>query len=421
MTTPLLVTNLPPGISIEEIKSAFTPYGCIHHIMQCTDYYRNLHYSLNAAYVCFEEKRSIDFFLEDYVDVVINGFFTDIKSIHDSPLAQSTAVIYGMSEGITKSDLFYALQLDTHAEISIQRPGSPKNDGYGFIIFPDPQFCNSFLMNITEVSINNCQMAIHRYPQPTIPPREPHSHIISCSGSKFLKLKNIEKFQDFTIHTPNKTYLLSSKILSGSSAVIAKQVSAYPFNFEFTLTAEGNYDEVFDSLYGAPLQITDENCMFILEVASKLEIPDLIAAAGSVCYESLTFENVLETLQSLESKHINYNYIVDFFVFHHSEIRQSKSDILVNLNPTVLRKIAKHPNIQSMPFIDVSLFFQNVLIVGKLKESEISHVDNAQLEIDSNRQLLIDYLSSKKSKIKNKQNTSQQEQAEETNRNQFPS
>ena len=400
MTTPLLVTNLPPGISIEKIKKAFDPYGPIHVIFQCMDHYLNINYSLNAAYIYFEEKRSNDFFLEDFVDVVIDGYFTDIQSIESSPLPNSTAVIYGITQGITKSDLYYALRLDKHSEISIQRPGSPQNDGYAFVTFQFPKYCSSFLMSNTEITIGSCQMAVKPYPQPQIPPKQQHTAIVSCAPSSFMRLRGLKKFQDFTIQTPSKNYNLSSRVLSASSRIIRKLTTSFPIvsSFKF-LGTQGNYDEIFDALYGSPLHINQDNCLFILEVSSLLDIPDLIAAAGSVAYESLTFDNFKKQLISLINKNINYDYIIEFLVDHLYEIDKlikQNTDILIDLPPEALKKLAHHPSIQSLKLDDALNIFKNVLVVGSIQMPDLSHVYNQKLDVNSNRQLLLDYLENKK-------------------------
>lgn len=403
MTTPLLVTNLPPGISIEKIKKAFSPYGPIHSIYQCMDHYLNINYSLNAAYIYFEEKRSNDFFLEDFVDVVIDGYFTDIQSVEDSLLPNSTAIIYGITQGITKSDLYYALRLDKHSDISIQRPGSPQNDGYAFITFQFPKYCSSFLMSNTEVTIGSCQMAVKPYPQPQIPPKQQHTAIVSCAPSSFMKLRGLKKFQDFTIQTPQKNYYLSSKVLSASSKIILNYIKSFPVISVFKfIETNGNFDEIFDALYGSPLQINQENCLFILEVASLLDIPDLIAAAGSVAYENLTFDNFRQQLVKLIEKRINYDFIIEFLGAHLSEIdkfMKQNTDILIQLPPEALKKLAHHPSIQTLKIDDATNIFKNVTKVGLINKSDISHVYNPKLDVNSNRQLLLDYLENKKAPV----------------------
>ncbi|KAK8888280.1 hypothetical protein M9Y10_039346 [Tritrichomonas musculus] len=426
MTAPLIVTNLPPGISIEEIKKAFQPYGPIHVIFQCMDHYLNINYSLNSAYVYFEEKRSIEFFLEDYVDVVINGYFTDIQSVEDSPLPKSTAVIYGITQGITKSDLYYALRLDKHSEISIQKPGSPQNDGYAFVTFQYPKYCSSFLMSHTEVTIGSCQMAIKPYPQPQIPPKQQHTAIVSCAPSSFIKLRGLKKFQDFTIHTPSKDYFLSSQVLAASSQIIHDLTDSFPPVLSFTIMSDkGNYDEIFDALYGAPLEINQDNCLFILEVASLLLIPDLITVAGSVAYEFLTLDNFKKQLLQLIDKKINYDYIIDFLGAHLTEINQlmqRNEDILIDLPSEALKKLAHHPSIQTLKIEDATGIFKNVLVVGTISKSDISHVYNSKLDVNSNRELLLDYLESKKAttSIPSNENSQRQTNPQQNNQENAP-
>ncbi|OHT03655.1 hypothetical protein TRFO_28916 [Tritrichomonas foetus] len=401
MAKPLLVKNLPPHITVDEIRKAFSPYGPIHEIYLPSDYYLNNYYPLDSAYLYFEEGRSCDFFLEDNIDVVIDGFFTEVVDTSVSKEVTSTAVIYGISQSVTIDDLFYALRLDGNSEIEIKKPGSRQNDGFAFVTFTNDKFCQSFLLSFTEITVGNCTMAVRQFPQPKSPKKAHHTATLSCAPSSFIRLRNFQQFQDFTISIPsqNKKYKLSSKILAASSRVIADLISTYPYTNHFVCTIEGgNYDEFFDALYGKPLEITSENCEFIHAVASQLDIPDLIGLAGAVAYDKLSLYNYDKILYQLIQNNLNYDYVIDFIASHLSEglqDNQEKTISLIDLSPDVLKKVANHHLVQSMSVNDVGTLFKNVLLLGKLKLSDISQIDNDELDLNSNRQLLIDYLDNK--------------------------
>ena len=405
---PLLVTNLPPNTTLETLKEKFSVYGQINFIYFVSDFYLTTYYNLNAAYLFFCEERSVDFFIKDFVDVVIDGYFTEIQSISGSQLVNNTAIIYGISQGITKEDLFDALRFDNHnVEISIKRPGSPQNDGYAFIQFKDKDCCKLFLLSNSHATIGNCVMAIREYPQPKESPQQYHVVNLSCVPSNYMRIRKIKKLNNFTIHTPIKDYKVSSKVLAFSSNIIANQIKLHPYKSDFTIVipkyvesqaSDELFEKIFDAIYGAEIDITLDNCDFIHAVASQLEVSDLIISSGAVCYEKLTLNNFKKILKDLYANKLDYKYVIEFICSHFTEIIQAYTKYnLFDLPEAILKEITHNPYVSSLTEQDITSLFQNSLILSKIDQSDISNMNNPELNLNKNRDLLIEYLNQSKS------------------------
>lgn len=390
MPYPVFFSNLPPNATVEEIRTECQKYGPVINISINADYYRDIYYPFDSAYVNFEDKRSIMFFQEDDIDIVIRGYFVELASVTDSPLPFSTATILGIGDGITEAQILSALRLSDSIKIKMIRPGSPHNDGYALISFENNVEYIKFLESNKEFTIDDCLMAIRPYPKEQI------RFVSLCTSSlSFQVLRKMPRFQDFTIHFNEKVYTCSSKVISASSNVVKKQLKIYPPVHEITLVGkDGNIEEIINALYGYQIALTYENCEFVHSIASQLDVQDLIQNSGLLCYDLLTLDNVSDIAHHLAENHLNMDYIVDFVASYLKEITESEqySSIMIELPSETVLKVARHPVFKMITESEAYQLFHNAILLQKIKKSDISCIDNKDLDVNYNRQLLIGYL-----------------------------
>ncbi|KAH0788420.1 hypothetical protein GPJ56_007648 [Histomonas meleagridis] len=399
MSKAIFVRNLPPNATIQQIKEAFSPFGEISLIYLCTDFYKDILYNFNSCFIHFVEQLPVEFFAENEVDVMIDDYFLEILSIKDSA-TDTTAVILGIPEGLNESELLCLLHLEpisndsSDSEVTFFKPGRNNALGYALVRINDPNEYKTFISINTEVIWNNHKIAIH--PHPT---SNQFSCVVSLSPhlQSYAKLRNIEKFQDFTIHTPKQDFKVSSIIFASSSKLVYEFFRHNPPIHEYNIKTEYpdsfDFNVIIDAIYGLPIALNETNARFVHDIASELKMEDLMIYTGSIAYEQLTLQSAFELCNELHEKNINYDYVIDFIASHFSEILNEKLlDNFKMLNPEVIKKIAKSPPVQRMEEKEYMELFGDAVENNMLNISDIASMENKDININENREMLLENL-----------------------------
>jgi RNA recognition motif-containing protein len=79
MTKPILVTNLPPHCTKADVRTAFSRFGPVWLVVMLEDFAESVRYFLRSAYVFYSARRSLAFFFEGDVDVLIHDYLVAVS------------------------------------------------------------------------------------------------------------------------------------------------------------------------------------------------------------------------------------------------------------------------------------------------------------------------------------------------------
>ena len=379
----VLVSNLPPRCSIPDIERSISVYTHIWLISKCDLSFRDIRFDLRAAVLLCPTKTAAILSQKDGVDIVVGDYFTEVEEYEASDLVLLSLVLVGLRGGTTEEDIAFELDLDGTIEVSIQKAGSDIGDGFAYLRFPTQERRNNFYLSFTERTVNGAPVSVRLFPRCNV------DRLVTtrCQSRNFVRLRSMKRFNDFVVKTPRGDFPCSSKILSMSSPVVQGLVACGVH--ELVLDVDGDYDALMTALYGGELVITPENCAFVHAAASILQIEDLITGAGCVCYESLTPRNYRAQLDSLIRNDYDIGYVVDFIA---GTAALGNTAIDDTLPPPALKQIAKSRFFKSKPEAEVLWIFSKVLNRGLLDKQHIACVNNKDLDVNSNREMLVEYL-----------------------------
>lgn len=379
----ILVRNLPPKCTLFELEHVFRMYTDVLLIGMCNLSHLDKTYDLRSAWLLCSSTTAVDIFEKDKIDIVVRDYFTEVEMYNTSDLILLNVILLGIPENTTEDDIRFELDLDPTIAITIETLGCDPETWFAYLRFPTQERRDNFYLSFRDRTVNGAPVTVEMFPKPNIE----RLVTLRCHSKNFVKLRPMTRFNDFTIHTPKGPITVSSKIMAMSSPVVARSIA--DGKKEITVEIDGNFEEVIMGLYGENLVITRENSAFIHGFASILQINDLVTSAGCVLYESLTLSNYRQELERLLSNNFDIGYVVDFIAG--TSIKSGKQ-IDKSLPVPVLQKLAKSPYFRTMKWVRARWWFEEVLDSGLLTESDIVCVYNESLNMNENREMLVEYM-----------------------------
>lgn len=372
----LLVTNLPPKCVIDDIKTAFKPFGVVSVVMTCDLSFRDRRYDLRCAYVFCRDELMLGLFENRSVEVMVRDYYVTVAVAEGSFLVDRSIVVTGLAEATIEDDITSALKVEC-VDVKIEEPGTRANDGFAFVTFSGEDARDIFLESFNGGLIRNVPVRVHPFPKP-------HVHClvdVKLQASDFMRLRNNARFHDFKLLVPSGEINVSAFVLAMSSPVIARMIETCSKQKELALHHVGDYKEVIDALYGAPLSITPANCHFVHAVASSLLVNELIVNAGSVCYEMLTAENFVQECSRLTATNCDMRYIVEFIA---ARAGADKMPINNGIPENVIRMVATNMYMSSLSEQEMMTAYD-----GRVSPANIALSGSEDRDLNADRQLLI--------------------------------
>lgn len=394
----LRISNLPHGISNEQIKSALNKIGSIITVEVVRRYFKSTLFDLGLAYVRFDKGNAFDYFIDKPPEIIIDGYFCQVSELSD-PKFLSLGFILGIEEDISEKDLYLGLMLSSDINIQIQRPVDKYHNTFASIQFPTPESCKSFILYNNSFNIKNCQVQLITCPLFS-------THVFSISphqfqNQHFQRLKNLPRFQDFSIICGSLQFHISSIIIYANSNIIRPPILSIEIDLsEYEKEIHDVsliFNSLIDFLYGCPIVISDENSSIFHFLSCKLGLISLIKLSGANLMSTLSVKTAPSTALVLFQKKLNYDYVVDFIAAHIEEYQNKINNESIFTLPTpILKAIAKHPLISETSYGILRKVFRDAIITNKISENDISNPDNINLDVNSNRQMLLSFVQKKK-------------------------
>lgn len=372
----ILVSNLPPKCTNNDIFNCFSQYGNVMSVMKIHLEHDNTLYEFNKAYVMFDSTGPIYNIISDDIDIMLDDFYLDIYPVVDCPLIWNTMVLVGLGNEINYSEIYKVLPLINNPIITEFRENETVDDGYCLV-----EYANADHVNATKElgeTIEYEEMVIGFYPFPT-----PDFKYYRCrpSTSDFSNLKNA-LFQDFIIESKYKKYYCSKIIynMNCDNEVKEKKVSIGNCN---------NASDLVNYLYGSQIIINNSNAYDLFVAASKMGIEQLIDSTSLFLYEQLNESNFVTCLEKCKKDGVYYRFILVYIATH---------ILTINLEPVIEKNLLTKGDFNFiLAHRCISNYDWSVLnkVVAKLPTSLVSianvmHVDNPNIDLNKGRLLLTD-------------------------------
>ena len=338
LSNTILVRNLPPNVTTDEITECFSKYGDVMACSLCILSHLNNLYTFHICYVKFDCNDPILDLLENDIDVILNGFILIVEPVLENQIIWSTVVILGIGVCTTQEQVEEALdQINSPKIIKFQEADLTDN-GYCIVQYPSKNYVKACLEAHSTFNISNIECGLKPFPPPVF-----HFIRVSPNALVFQSLKGVEQFNDFTFITPKKKYKCSSMVAAFSCSKIRDLIERKDPILEFQIKIDGDFDVILDAIYGFHVKVTKEICTYVYLVSSILGYDDLNKVASLVCYELLTPQNVIDTYNSFTKDNYPCDYIIEFMATHVTMIRN-----LYSLPEKTLRQIFRHPLFKSL-------------------------------------------------------------------------
>lgn len=368
LSNTILVKNLPPDATVDQITECFSSYGNVMACSLCTLSYMNTYYSFQMCYVKFDCNDPIIDLLENDIDVILDGFYLIIESAVDNKLIWNSVVILGIGVSTKKEQVEEALEQFNSPKITKFQEAVVSDNGFCIAEFPSSSFVKACLECQSNIKICQIPCAIRPFPHPIF-----HFVRISPTPVVFQSLRGVEQFDDFTFITPEGPYKCSSMVAAFSCSVVRKIVEKNSSKSELKIEIPGDFKIILDSIYGLHVRITKDICNYVYKVASFLGYDDLRRVASLVCYELLTPQDVVKEYTLMLKSGFPCDYIIEFIATHVKTIPD-----LSSLPRNALTTIFRHPIFKSMSQEDINALMNQLPRIRSILSSELMNASSIE-------------------------------------------
>jgi hypothetical protein len=389
MPAAILVTNLPRHCTESDVRRSFSRFGAVWRVVLLEDYADDVRYFLRSAYVFYAAPRALSFFSEDDADVVVGDCLAEVLPADGAYVAHSVLVL-GVCRCLTERRLRERLRLCDRASVAIERPPAPAR-GFARVQFAGADAARLFLDAHAAGAPGACgcgaRLALRRFPAPAPLPRVAS---VARGGARFLRVLGAPRFCDYTVATPDGDFAVCARVFAACSRLVADHVARDVWQTRLELS--GDYRSVIRAVYGAPLRVTGENCEFVHGFGSHFGIDALIEQASLVKLDGLTMQNALGVARAAVKAQLDLRFIGEYLAVRSAETKEPLSR---RLPIEIVRAVAGHPAMEGLTKANVEAIFREFLPPlnrAGISLADIGCTDLAQMDFDSNRALLVDYL-----------------------------
>ena len=364
----ILVKNLPPGTTVDQVEECFSKYGNVMACSMCISNFLNTVYSFQMCYVKFDCNDPIIDIFENDLDIILNGYYLEIETVIDNPLIWSSVIILGIGVNTKLQQVEEVLEQFNSPKIMKFHEAEITDNGYCIVQFPSPSYVKACLDCQNEIEIAKIHCSIKAFPQPDF-----RYVRVSPKAFVFQNLIGVEQFNDFTFITPEKNYPCSSMVAAFSCSKIRDIVESQSPISSFKINTSGNFQVIIDAIYGHHVNITKNICKYVYAVSSILGFHELRRVASLVCYELLTPENVIQTFNTLRNERYPCDYVIEFIATHVSQIPQIDS-----LPSVTIQNVFRHPIFKAMSKDEILVLARKIPNVSDILLSQTINISSIE-------------------------------------------
>ncbi|OHT16565.1 hypothetical protein TRFO_13165 [Tritrichomonas foetus] len=334
----IYISNIPVDANANSIIELYGKYGKIFRVKFLNQLYSDdsheewgtLEYSSGVALLQFQDNNSYRKCIEDKDPLIINGYVlineTDCSNIKSK--YNKSAFVFYTSPHInfdflvrTFSEKYSVDFIEILYHVSYNRPGM------AVVRFPSikqrqeaaDEFCNSdFCVELPSYDFEKLSFDEDDIMPPVIhvPDRTAYYNHIQFERWLDFKLKYLDQ----------PTFKVNSFLASQFSSKIRDQLMNIkciqnPNIFKVSVTTQGDFQLVADSLMGQTIQITPENAIFLLLCAQDLGMEQLESAVHQLIDDFNNEEMIFKFCNELYKAKLDTSRHVEFFAKNFKTIR----------------------------------------------------------------------------------------------------